>query len=486
LGLKLAHASQSSDSIGGFQYQQQGKNMKKQFTLSAILLALAGTASAQSSVDLPRLYPDCISKNILVPPAGMESTANFWNSTCTVAYVVPPPTASIEVADPAPSMNLQLCPAIEVANNNIVNLAKQVAQLDQAAAELAVDDPRRQTYNEMAEKLQARISTSQKTGSTLHGLTVQMNLKGSLTTEYMNGLVVSNLPSIEKGLKIRPAPLEKSYLSFNAIIPGTTLSYEGNPVLESTVEGILSKADESRTDRTSIRFNGGASGGLALNLNAACPIMEGDFKRPQALVLNKKKAGTYMVATQTMMVPLLTSFGYTASLDIDNLTNVLFTKLGEKSQFNHTDFTNLVISGNIDQAFKFTSWTYEDLNGNMQTMYEKDISADQRLVVKASMLDQYMNALIEAKFIKEIPSLETPNAGTSTETGIRRQCWSKSFLGMTYDSGCNNVSYQFQVARNGTLDQRAEIANHVRALIQETVEIWRPTSRVFTSSFKVK
>ena len=460
--------------------------MKSQTIILSLLLCVGLPTLSQTATDMPRLYPDCMARNSLAMPNGLDGTAYFWNSNCTVAYVVPPPTGSMEIGNPAPSMNLQLCPALSNSNKIIIGIYEQIVRLNEASSKLDLDDPKAQKYDDMVTKLMSRVLEVEKLGDELHGLTVQMNLKGSLTPEYMNAMSITNLPSIEKGLKIRAAPLDKSYLSFNAFIPGSTRTFRNNPVLYSNVEGILSKADESRVDRTSIRFNGSATGSIALNLNGSCPILEGNFSKPQSLILNKPRVGAYLPATQTMMVPLLTSFGYSASLDVNNLTEVIFTKYGNKGQFTHNEISKSMVAGEIDQVFKFKSWTYEDMTGALQTTFEKDISAEQRLVVKASLLDQYTKALVDSKFAKEIQSIETPNAGTATETGSRQDCWRDSFLGITIGGGCRNIAYEFQVPRNGTSNQLATISNEVRANISETVEIFRPTSRVFTSGFKVK
>lgn len=461
----------------------------KKLAITALVLAFAGTALAQSNTDMPYLYPDkCKSQKSIVVPESVEGTSYFFNRDCSIAYIVPPPTASLEIANAALSMNLGLCPAVEKNQAIIIQIYNQIAETLSKMADLTPDDPRLPKYREHHDKLREMVVQAENNFAKVHGMTVQMQFNGSLTPDYMKSVVIANMPSIESGnIKIRQAPLGKSYLSFNSVIPGLTKTYASNPVLESNILGILSQADENNMDRTSIRFNGSAQGYASLNLIASCSLVSGDFTKVNSLKLKPEGAASYLTATNTMMVPLIATFGYKAKLDVKNATDTVFNKFGHNGKFSSTEVTNLFLDGAASETITVESWTQENLDGLQETTYQDAISIENQQKVKELLMARYLEKLVQFKALSAIDEIQTPQAGTETQTGVRQQCWSSSsFFGLFRSGGCRNVSFQFLVDVDGQSRQTAEITNHLNAEFTDEATFLHPTTRVFTSAFKLK
>lgn len=457
---------------------------------TCLLLSLLGKAHAdQDQRDLPYLAPDrCLTQKAIVLPSSVEGTSYYFNRDCSIAYIVPPPTASMEVSNSAMQSNMSLCPGVLKSKSTIVNLNTQIAQIAEKMALLDPTDSKFNDYQTSMSNLQNLINKLQNSYEKTAGMTVQLNLKSSLTSDYMKEILMANMPSIESGqLKIRPTPLAKSYLSFNNIIPGVTQTYDNNPVLESNVMGILSKADEKNTDRTSVRFNGGATGYVVLNLNGACPIVEGDFSHLSSLKLDSEKVGSYLSVTQTMMVSLLSSFGYKAKLDVGNAVDSMYNKFGRNGKFTSTEVTDLVLKGSLSEAITVESWTQETPEGNLVTVYNDNIGLENQKIIKQSLLQRYLAQLVQFNALKEVAPLATPAAGNDVQTGTTRQCWSSSsFFGLVSSGGCRDVAYQFLVPTDGVSDQRVNIINNLGALFTDSAEFLSPVTRVHTSAFVAK
>lgn len=464
--------------------------MKSKLMLSVLLaLSAQNVMAGPDHTDMPFLYPDkCITKKSIVIPEGVDGTSYYFNRDCSVAYIVPPPVGEVQVSKPAVFQNLRLCPAQQSTLNTIVKIQAQIEAISDLVGQMTPDDPRFSVYIEKQNSLRKLASDMQKDFSNIPALRVQMNFKSSLTPEYMKSVMAANLPSIEEGrIKIRPAPLQKSYISFSSVIPGTTKTFDGNPVLESNVMGILSKADENSQTRDSVRFQGSAAGYVVLSLDAACPLMTGDYKDPANLTFNAESTTNYITATNTMMVPAMSAFGYSAKLDVDNFTDLFFNKFGRKTQFSASEISDLVLGGEANRAITINSWTYEDLSGEQQTQYRDMVSAENQKVIRDSLMQEYMNQLVQFNILREVKTLETPNAGNDTRTGTRRECWSNSsWFGLSRNSGCRDVVFQFQVPVDGTSEQSAKIKNNLKANFKESAEFLHPTTRVYTSTFEFK
>ena len=236
-----------------------------------------------------------------------------------------------------------------------------------------------------------------------------------------------------------------------------------------------------------MRFDGAASGYAVLSLSGACPLMKGDFKNLSSLVVDEQAASKYLTVTNTMMVPLISSFGYSATLDVKDMTDLMFKKVGTNGKFLASEVTDLALQGNFSEVVSVKSWTFEDLAGQQQTQYDGLISIDNQNKVKAMLIGEYVNKLVQFNILREVKPLQTPQAGTETATGTRQVCWNNSsFFGLSHDSGCNNVTYEYAVPHDGTSNQQANIIDKIGVLLVDKVEFLHPTSRAFTSTFEIK
>lgn len=464
--------------------------MKKQILITTLLIGHVVFASpgVTDTADMPFQYPDrCTEKKSIVLPSSQEGTAYYFNRDCSVAYIVPPPTGEVQISKPAMFTNMRLCPSLDVNLKLVEKLQRQLLNLVDVSLDPKASQLKRDEATTQITMIQGLLDSEKGKYDKYAALTMQMNFKSSLTPEYMKEINSANMPLIERGeIKIRPAPIQKSYLTFNARFPSAD-TYIGNPVLESNIVGILSRADESQTDRSSVVFNGAAQGFVTLNLSGACQIVSGDFEHPNDLKLDPAAAANFLSVTNTMMVPLISSFGYKAEFNVDNATRTLFEKSGTKTQFTSTEMTHLLLDGDASEAFKVTSWSFEAPNGEMQTQLVASMTPENISAIRESMVAQYVSRLMQFNVLREVKPLETPADGNAVQTGVRQECWSSSsWFGLSRSSGCRDVTYEFLVHKDGTSQQQADINNQIKLDFSETVEMLRPITRTHTGIFKIK
>ena len=462
--------------------------MKRKIILSLLTSFMSHQLLADGPTgERPFLAPDkCAENPMLVQPNTTLGTSSYYyNRDCTVAYVVPPPVSYMQVKNEAFQYNIKLCESYDQTMSSVNKIRTKLAELAVKLVDYPSDSAEAADLLKKQALFENLIKQQLADYQTKPGLIAQMTFQSGLTQDYMANLLLSNVNSVEHGLKIRSAPLSKSYLSFNSVTPGKTQTYSENPVLESNIMGILTKADESNTDRSSIRFNGGATGYVVLNLAGACPIIEGDTNKLSSLKIDKKKLGAYLSVTQTMMVPLVSSFGYKAKLDVRNSVESLYKSFGVNGKFTASQVVDLYLGGDLQNNISIESWT-QDVDGEAKTFLASQLSAEQVSKIKESLLQRYLANLTEFNALSVVSKIETPQAGNDVQVGTRRECSSNSFLGIRYSQSCHDVQYQILVPVDGTSNQVQNVVNKLGATYEDSMSIYQPVERVHTSEFTVK
>ncbi len=461
---------------------------------SALLISQLFTTIAHadnSNAFMPFLAPDhCRDVPAFAFDSSVEKTKYFFNRDCTAVFLVPPSVGTVEVTDPAPTTSMGLCPAVAA---NVTTLNTISAKIQALSDLFNKDQLDVDTFQAKVAKLNEIQSKLQGTYTNLAGITAKVRFRNSLNEEYMAKFFATNRAYLNQRstkMSVLEAPISSSYLSFNAIIPGQTKAYEGNPVLSSNVVGLLSNANEKSEARESIRFDGAADGFVVLNLNASCPLFTGtDFKDLNTLKINKERLSNYLVATQTYTVPTLSGFGYNAELKVEDTTRTIFQQQGVNSKFSAEDVVTAAIKGNYENNFTFKSWTYFDsATQEPVTQVSQFISADAKEKIKTGMIASYLAKLVQLGYLTPaFKPIETPKAGVDTETRSRTACTSKTFLGVEYDHECHPEYYQVNFDRSGHSYQYMEVMQGLGSTVfVDQVEYLAPVSRVFTSGFAVR
>jgi hypothetical protein len=227
-------------------------------------------------------------------------------------------------------------------------------------------------------------------------------------------------------------------------------------------------------------MNGGIEGSADLALSTACALIKDKNYDPNTAQIDEARAAKQLIANFTYSVPVQTGVSFEAKLDVNNAIKAISAHEHTEGQFTANDILRSDIGGSSTQTCSVNILRYETPVTTDVSGFERNFTG----TICTTLLSRLTDRLVTKGFLttidREAGSAAAAKAGgNSAQTYYRRECFNKKFLGVTYDSGCNDVPYQVLSWHDGLsskdvyVDDEAKYFESESADVQTVLYRWR-------------
>ena len=439
--------------------------------------SMANATDSFLTGQFPVIAPQSCGYSLMHP----ENAAGAYHSAdCKTVFILPPRTGTIRVASFSASENIRACAAVEsnIASTNA--LSKKIQAITDELDNTDPTSPRFQVLTAAIATLEPMRASLSSVYAAVEGATTQMVIDNGMTEEFRNQYIVDNVNALQQGADITYVPISESYLSFTTKSPESQADAQRPAVLSISIPGIPPSNNAKAPGQ--ILMNGAVSAQVVLSLEGACPAFRGqDTLKSTSLVANLETMNSFVAANFTYSVPVKTSFGYKASLDIDTMAKELYKYSATHTQFSVDDYVRSVQEGSVKTPFTFEWDQYEVPAGEKAQELAQDFIKQvyDRL---ADRLAERMKALGYLS-LTEPTQDAVPPSGTVDVPTPQRICHRKKVLFVDVGESCENVIVNAKVSMPGTVEQFVQKINETHFDATESAVKNAVVQRVYTSTF---
>lgn len=432
-------------------------------------LSIGAPALQVKAADLsgyPYLAKSGCKQNINIPE---NSGGILFNKGCTVGFVFPERIGKATLT-PRPSSALILCESYKSMLEEYDGYRDVILELQKKLKRASADEVAK--LAESISKMQVLRQGAKAELDNIEAMQVNVLFENS-GVKMVNEAVKINPNAVAAGMVFQQAQIAEGRLSYIIEDPNKEKAVNLKSVLSTSVPGYNHKEIGNIGE---VEFNGAITGELALTLSGACPFVDKVQEGKRTfLTVNKDKLNRTITANYTYAVPVQSSFGYEAELDVKKAMDQFIKEAGVNRKFSTEKWGESLAKLQTSEIVKIHKWNLEGKpEGNVVL---KDITE--------RFSKRFLEILEENKVLKrEIPGLvvNAPGEIPVTHTGVACHR-SSSFFGFRTSLRCNDIQYVVQSPVAGFGDIRSGLENKMSVLLKEAVEensiIYRKNTATF-------
>ncbi len=276
-------------------------------------------------------------------------------------------------------------------------------------------------------------------------------------------------------VKFMPMPVRNGYLSLTDYRPMPDTKFPSTLAVHAN--GIALKAEG--TNQNLYKMTSSMGGHVVLGMSLACDLHK-KKKESNALgsELGPQQLGKALISelapTFSYAYPVMSTVSYSAKIDTERATKLLLDTQKVKSQFNVSQFSEMLATGSTSDIFT--------MNIDLGDLADRYTNEQDRNSFLANLTSDVRDRMA-AKYLRELEAIglvnfekeaapEVPNPGYITEpVGTVRTCSSSSFVGVRYRKSCHDRVVNRTLPVDGRMEDILSKVQNLNISVTEEVSI---------------